>query len=178
MRERAFVHVTGPSGCGKTTFSEAVLSRARRFLIAARCIRDDSLQQARETAPRTIPELRRYREAGASGVALFAFPESDIGTDYSEGVILEGDNPDLRRFLPLDVRWEVVRGELFQNSSCVSPCPLAMLRRDLLNNVRKRGDRERRIPSRSASSSGATITATARPLRVTTTGPVASASRR
>lgn len=103
MRERAFVHVTGPSGCGKTTFMEAVLSSARRFLIAARCVRDDSLRNARETAPGTHPELRRYREAGADGAALFVFPKRDIDTDaffmthvmedYSEGVLLEGDNP-------------------------------------------------------------------------------------
>lgn len=103
MRERALVHVTGPSGCGKTTFIEAVLSTAGRILIAARCVRDDSLRHARETAPRTHPELRRYRGAGATGTALFVFPESDIGgdvffttdvmADYSEGVLLEGDNP-------------------------------------------------------------------------------------
>ena len=47
--------------------------------------------------------LRRYRQAGASGTALFAFPARDIGcdaffmtnlmADYSAGVVLEGDNP-------------------------------------------------------------------------------------
>ena len=46
---------------------------------------------------------RRYRDAGASGAALFVFPGSDIGSDaffmtelmadYSHGVVLEGDNP-------------------------------------------------------------------------------------
>ncbi|MCX7037700.1 MAG: hypothetical protein NT005_00930 [Spirochaetes bacterium] len=103
MRERPIVHVAGPPGCGKTTFIESVLGATDGLLIAARCVRDDTLRHTRETAPRTHPELRRYREAGASGAALFVFPKSDIGSDaffmtelmadYSQGVILEGNNP-------------------------------------------------------------------------------------
>ena len=103
MRERALIHVAGPPGSGKTTFVEAMLSAGGGPILAARCIRDDALRQARETAPVTHPELRRYRQAGASGVALFTFPENDLGsdaffvtnlmTDYSRAVLLEGDNP-------------------------------------------------------------------------------------
>ena len=103
MRERTIVHVAGPPGCGKTTFIESVLGAVGGLIVAARCVRDDTHRHALETAPRTHPELRRYRDAGASGVALFIFPESDIGSDaffmtelmadYSQGVVLEGNNP-------------------------------------------------------------------------------------
>jgi hypothetical protein len=103
MRERAIVHVEGPAGCGKTTFIESVLGSVDKLLIVARCVRDDTLRHARETAPRTHPELRRYREAGASGAALFVFPQGDTSSDaffmtelmqdYSQGVVLEGSNP-------------------------------------------------------------------------------------
>lgn len=103
MIERAYIHVGGPPGCGKTTFVEAVLGGTDRAILAARCIRNDALRRARETAPKAHPELLRYRHAGASGAALFAFPKGDSGSeaffmtdlmsDYSEGVIVEGDNP-------------------------------------------------------------------------------------
>jgi energy-coupling factor transporter ATP-binding protein EcfA2 len=103
MRERAVVHVAGPSGCGKTTFIESVLGAVGGLIVVARCVRDDTRRHARETAPKTHPELRRYRDGGASGAALFVFPESDIGSDaffmtelmadYSQGVVLEGNNP-------------------------------------------------------------------------------------
>jgi hypothetical protein len=103
MRERVVVHVAGPPGCGKTTLIESALGAIEGLIVAARCVRDDTRRHARETAPKTHPELRRYRDAGASGAALFVFPESDSGSDaffmtelmgdYSQGVILEGDNP-------------------------------------------------------------------------------------
>lgn len=103
MRERALIHVGGPKGAGKTAFIERVLGGAGEWILAARCVRDDSLRQARETTPKSHPEIRRYREAGATGAALFTFPESDIGSDafflthlmedYSKAVLLEGDNP-------------------------------------------------------------------------------------
>lgn len=113
MRERAIIHVAGPAGSGKTAFIEAVLAAADALTLAARCSRDDTLPEPRETASRTHPELRRYRQAGAQGTALFAFPGTDIGsveffmtdlmTNYSEAVVLEGDNPldhvDLRVFV-------------------------------------------------------------------------------
>jgi hypothetical protein len=103
MRERTLVHVAGPKGAGKTTFIEAMVSTLGWFVLAARCVRDDSLRRSRETVPKAHPELRRYREAGATGAALFAFPEGDIGSDeffvthlmedYSQAAVLEGDNP-------------------------------------------------------------------------------------
>jgi hypothetical protein len=103
VRERALIHVGGPKGAGKTAFIERVLGGAGEWILAARCVRDDSLRQARETTPKSHPEIRRYREAGATGAALFTFPESDIGSDafflthlmedYSKAVLLEGDNP-------------------------------------------------------------------------------------
>ncbi len=103
MIERALIHVAGPGGAGKTTFVEAMLGSIDRLTLAARCMRDDSLREWRETAPKSHPELRRYAKAGAIWTALFAFPAADVGfeafyeTDllshYSEGVVLEGDNP-------------------------------------------------------------------------------------
>jgi len=103
MIERAFVYVAGPPGCGKTTFIESMLRAAGGLVCAARCVRDDTLPHARETAPKRHLELRRYSEAGATGVALFTFPQdgidsdaffmTDLMADYSQGVVIEGDNP-------------------------------------------------------------------------------------
>jgi len=111
MIERAYIHVGGPQGSGKTTFIEAVLDGNDEAILTARCVRNDALRRAREAAPKGHPELRRYRQAGASGAALFTFPKRDIGSDsffmtdlmsdYSEGVIVEGDNP--LAFVDLDV---------------------------------------------------------------------------
>lgn len=110
MRQRALIHVGGSEGAGKTTFVEALLQASDGFILAARCLRDDTLSGARETSPKKHPELRRYRDAGASGVALFAFPasdgheaffETDLMTDYSRAVVIEGDNP--LQFVDLDV---------------------------------------------------------------------------
>jgi len=99
----AFIHVAGPAGSGKTTFVEAVLRGVDRWWLAARGVRNDALREAREKSPKAHPELRRYREAGVTAAALFEFPESDIGSDeffmthlmedYSEGIVIEGDNP-------------------------------------------------------------------------------------
>jgi hypothetical protein len=106
MRERALIHVAGPAGAGKTVFVETLiadLGDRGAFVLAARCVRDGRLHAPRETAPKTHPELRRYLAAGATGAALFAFPEEDDASDaffmtrlmedYSEAVVLEGDNP-------------------------------------------------------------------------------------
>ena len=103
MRERALIHVAGPKGAGKTTFIETMLGSADEWILAARCVRDDSLRESREAAPRAHPELRRYLAAGADGAAVFSFPESDIGSEaffitrlmetYTKAVLLEGDNP-------------------------------------------------------------------------------------
>ena len=113
MIGRAFIHIAGAAGSGKTTFVEAVLGGVDRCWLAARGVRNDSLRQARETSAKTHPELRRYRQAGATAAALFQFPEADIGSDeffmthlmedYSQGVVVEGDNPlgfvDLRVYI-------------------------------------------------------------------------------
>ena len=47
----------------------------------AGCTRDDKVRKSQETVPKTDPELRRYREAGASGAALLRFPTGDVGSD-------------------------------------------------------------------------------------------------
>jgi hypothetical protein len=113
MRMRAFVHVAGPAKAGKTALVEAMLQCSDALVIAARCGRDDTLAHPRESSPHTHPELRRYRQAGASGTALFRFPGDgsehdaffmiELMTDYSEGVVVEGDSPlefvDLRVFV-------------------------------------------------------------------------------
>ena len=103
MRSRAIIHVTGQRGAGKTAFVEAVIRGIGGPVLVARCVRDDTLRDTRETRPRSHRELRRYRAAGASEVANFAFPGSDVGSDafymtrlmeeYSDAVIMEGDNP-------------------------------------------------------------------------------------
>lgn len=69
MIERAFVHVGGPPGSGKTTFIEAMLAGADALTLVARCLRDDTLAQVREVAPRTHPELRRYRQTRLTRVS-------------------------------------------------------------------------------------------------------------
>ncbi len=119
MIERRFVHVGGPPGAGKTTLIEAVLGASSETILVARCTRDDRLHHPRETSPRRDPELRRYLRAGASGVARFAFPvpvpppddsiaarlappigeafeafyDTALMSDFSDAVILEGDDP-------------------------------------------------------------------------------------
>lgn len=103
MRECALIHIAGPEGAGKTTFAEAILGSTDMFVLAARCRRDDSLRHSRESNPKAHRELERYREAGASGTALFEFPqheagsdaffETDLMTDVSQAVLLEGDDP-------------------------------------------------------------------------------------
>lgn len=113
MIERAYIHVGGPPGAGKTTFVEMLLRGIDRWWLAARCVRNDSLRRSRETSAKTHPELRRYRQAGVTAAALFEFPGDDMGTDeffmthlmedYSQGVVIEGDNPlgfvDLRVYI-------------------------------------------------------------------------------
>jgi hypothetical protein len=110
---RALIHVAGPASSGKTAFIEAMLPGSDALVIAARCVRDDTLSQFRETTPGSHPELRRYREAGAIGAALLTFPRdadlsdsfftTDLMMDYSQAVVLEGDSPlrsvDLRVFV-------------------------------------------------------------------------------
>ena len=103
MIERAYIHVTGPEGSGKTTLVEAILGAFDGPAITVRCRRDDDLDESVESAPARDAELRRYREAGASGAARFAFPAeeedgdsffcSKVMSDYSKAVLIEGDCP-------------------------------------------------------------------------------------
>ncbi len=101
MRERSLVHVAGPGGAGKTTFVERLLDAEVAFAICVRAERDGRLRKEQESAPRRHPELRRYRDAGASAVALYRFakPDTDafftsgVMQDYSEAVFIEGDCP-------------------------------------------------------------------------------------
>lgn len=101
MRDRALVHVAGPAGSGKTTFVERLLDAEVAFAICVRSERDAKLRRARESAPKNHSELQRYREAGASAVALYQFSEPSADAfftrkfmeDYSEAVFIEGDCP-------------------------------------------------------------------------------------
>jgi len=108
---RAYLHVAGPPAAGKTAFIEAMLRRIDELVLVARGVRDETLDEALESAPHDDPELSRYVEAGASGAARFAFPAgpeayddffvSDLMSDYSEAVVIEGDTPI--RHVDLDV---------------------------------------------------------------------------
>jgi hypothetical protein len=103
VRDRASIHVGGPNGSGKTAFVEAILAAGDGPILAARCVRDDALRRPRESSPRKHGELRRYLGAGANAAAVFVFPgeaadpiafyETELMMNYSEAVILEGDNP-------------------------------------------------------------------------------------
>lgn len=103
MIERAFIHVAGPEGSGKTSFIEAMLRSIDALMLVARCVREDALEEGRESMPPNDPELARYGAAGASGMVRFRFPAepeahddffmTDLMADYSEAVALEGDNP-------------------------------------------------------------------------------------
>ena len=104
MRQRAFIHVAGSAGAGKTAFVEALLCSLGEEIICVRAVADDSLRSPRETRPKSHPELRRYRQAGASVVALYRFSPTDVtATDaffmtdfmenYSTAVVIEGDSP-------------------------------------------------------------------------------------
>jgi hypothetical protein len=103
VRERTLIHVGGPTGSGKTALVEAIVAAADGPVLAVRCVRDHRRRLARESSPRTHAELRRYLQAGAYAASVFAFPgqvadaisfyETDLMLNYSEVVILEGDNP-------------------------------------------------------------------------------------
>ena len=101
MRESALVHIAGPGGAGKTTFIERLFDAEVAFATCVRGQRDGKLWKERESAPKANAELRRYREAGASAVALYRFAEpnmdaffmSKVMQDYSEAVFIEGNCP-------------------------------------------------------------------------------------
>jgi molybdopterin-guanine dinucleotide biosynthesis protein len=101
--QRAYLHVAGPAGSGKTALIDALLRHLDADMLAARCVRNDTLREPRESAPRGDPELTRYRAAGASRAARYAFPPdetmhdaffaTDLMAEYSEAVVIEGDSP-------------------------------------------------------------------------------------
>jgi hypothetical protein len=103
MISRAYIHVAGPPGAGKTTLIETFLQTSAFSVLIARGRRDDRLRRSRETSPRAHDELRRYRQGGATGAAVFTFApneaslddffESDLMQDYSDAVVIEGDAP-------------------------------------------------------------------------------------
>ena len=101
MIHRALVHVAGPPGVGKTTLIERLLESELALATCIRAERDPKLRHEKESAPRGHPELRRYREKGASAVALYRFPRPDfeafycssVMEEYSEAVFIEGDCP-------------------------------------------------------------------------------------
>jgi len=101
VRERALIHVAGYTGAGKTTFIERLLDAEVALAICIRAEHDAKLRKEQESAPKANAELRRYRNAGASAVALYRFAEqsmdafftSDVMQDYSEAVFIEGDCP-------------------------------------------------------------------------------------
>jgi len=101
MRERALVHVAGPVGVGKTTFVERLLDAEVALAICVRASRSPKLRAEQESSPKSHAELRRYREAGASGVVLYRFAEPNMDAfftaafmqDYSTAVFIEGDCP-------------------------------------------------------------------------------------
>jgi hypothetical protein len=102
MIERAYIHVAGPERAGKTTLIEAILGAFDGPAITVRCRRHDDRGESVQSAPARDAELRRYREAGASGAARFDFPEeedgdgffcSEVMSDYSKAVLIEGDCP-------------------------------------------------------------------------------------
>lgn len=105
MINRAYIHITGQPGAGKTTLVEALLhALPHDDLICVHVARDHSLRRPRESAPKNDPHVKRYRDAGATGSALYRIPErssdivddffsSDIMSQFSGAVIAEGNSP-------------------------------------------------------------------------------------
>lgn len=101
MIHRALIHVAGPAEASKTTLIEWLLEKRLAFATCIRGERVAGLRREEESGPRRHPELRRYRELGASAVALYRFPrrdtetfyDSDVMREYSEAVFIEGDCP-------------------------------------------------------------------------------------
>ncbi len=101
MIHRALIHVAGPPESGKTTLIERLFERELAFAACVRAERVADLRREQESAPARHPELDRYRESGASEVALYRFPrpdteafyESEVMSEYSEAVFIEGDCP-------------------------------------------------------------------------------------
>lgn len=100
MIHRAVIHVAGPPKAGKTTLIERLLEREAVLAICVRGEKVPRLRREKESAPKGDPELRRYRDLGAT-VACYRFPhedpeafyDSEVMGDYSEVVLIEGDCP-------------------------------------------------------------------------------------
>ena len=131
MIERTFIHVGGPPCAGKTAFIEALIrANATTAVAVARCARDDRVDDIVESPSTSDPEILRYEVAGAvaaaritfasrapepdpmllsqrlalgSGPAVDAFYDTQLMNDWSDVVIVEGDDPlgyaDLRVFI-------------------------------------------------------------------------------
>jgi hypothetical protein len=101
VRRRPIIHIAGPAGAGKTTLIERLLGAEVAFAISVRAHREEKRRREGESAPGKHAELRRYRNAGASAVALYrfgapdtdAFYSSEVMEEYSEAVFIEGDCP-------------------------------------------------------------------------------------
>lgn len=113
MINRAYICLTGQPGAGKTTLMEALLGAIPyESSLCVHASADPALKRPKESAPRNDPHLKRYVSAGADSTALYRFPpqqgdfideffESDIMTEYSDIVLIEGDSP--LSFLHLNV---------------------------------------------------------------------------
>lgn len=105
MISRAYIHITGQPGAGKTTLMEAVLSaRPYESFLCVHASADPALKRPKESAPRNDPHLKGYSHAGADRTTLYRFPprkgdfideffDSDIMSEYSDVVLIEGDSP-------------------------------------------------------------------------------------
>ncbi|MHB1500077.1 MAG: hypothetical protein ACYCYK_02720 [Candidatus Dormibacteria bacterium] len=102
MIERAFIHVGGCRQAGKSTLVEAVLLRSHELVLVARCVEAPG-HRRHESSPPRDHELKRYLAAGATDVARFSFRpgsgafedffDSELMSNFSDAVILEGDDP-------------------------------------------------------------------------------------
>lgn len=103
MIERVLLHVAGPTGAGKTMLIEALLRSLDQDATCVRAIQDETLHRPKESRPRSHPELRRYKSAGAGTVAVYRFPSThadgetfymtDLMMDCAPVVVIEGDRP-------------------------------------------------------------------------------------
>ena len=174
MIERAYIHVSGPEGSGKTTLVEAILGAFSGPAITVRCRRDDDLDESVESAPARDVELRRYREAGASGAARFAFPAeeedgdgffcSEVMSDYSKAVLIEGDCPVDYVDLEVFVAPPLAAGALLRKTKRRKPAVAASAVEEILLGIGRRpavasfaGSRAREVIGKLAAMQGASF---------------------
>src|SRR3989339_2088740 len=77
LLRRDIIHIARSDGSGKTAFIETLLRHPDDEVICVRAIADGSLRSPRESKPKSHPELRRYRQAGASAAALYRSSPTD-----------------------------------------------------------------------------------------------------